>query len=304
VIRIDSAEWVLSIQSSPEYAQGPPETEILLRVTGRERLSAADTNFDILPGDWWLIRQCQLDTALVLRPRRRRGKAAAGTRKLTMGELSETAAKLCFRLHSIDLQGGVTLLNELQRGRLRMAEYTARTREISRRLDLGGKRVEKLKQSRDVHRFTVDHVYKLAVLQGVSDPAPCVLEWGAVLTWLLQHLGSQPPDADGSVGMPGGTVPLECVVYAACAMCLIQPIGENPRDRLPDEVTGDSTAEGWQQRVIDVCEKYLDRPRLLLSPQDFGRLRVLADHKRSDLFVMAQQYSENLRLVLDRLGVR
>ncbi|MFN7866026.1 MAG: hypothetical protein ACK5TX_01355, partial [Planctomyces sp.] len=64
-------------------------------------MTAADTNSDILPGDWWLIRQCNLNTQSVLRPRRRRGVATVKSRQLTMAELSETAAKLCFRLHSM-----------------------------------------------------------------------------------------------------------------------------------------------------------------------------------------------------------
>ncbi|MFM7167552.1 MAG: hypothetical protein ACKO3T_20095 [Planctomycetaceae bacterium] len=267
-------------------------------------MSAADTNYDILSGDWWLIRQCPLRTGLVLRPRRKPGHVQAGTRQLTMGELSEMAAKLCFRLHSIDLQGGTVLLTELQRDRRQLAEYTARTREINRRLDLGGKRVEKLKQSRDVHRFTVDHIYKLAVLQGVTDPAPCVLEWGAVLTWLLQHVGSQPADTGGSIGIPGGTVPLECVVYAACAMCLITPIGSDSTDRLSADISDESSAGQLQRRVTDVCEEYLGRPRVLVSPADFNRLRRLVDHERGELFEMAQRYSAGLRLLLNRLGVQ
>lgn len=261
-------------------------------------------NYDILPGDWWLIRQCELKTQSVLRPRRRRGVTTVKSRRLTMAELSETAAKLCFRLHSMYLQGVPALLKELQQDSLPAAQYGTRIREINRRLDLGGKRIEKLKQGRDVQRFTVDQIYKLAVLQGVSEPAPCVLEWGAVLTWLLLHLGSHPLDAGGAVGIPGGTVPLECVIYAACAMCLIDPIGAKQDASVSADTVVGLESAAWQRRVLEVCEQYVNRSRLLMGQADFVRLSELLEDDPAEVFRIAQQCSERLRLLLVRLGVR
>lgn len=267
-------------------------------------MTAADTNYDILPGDWWLIRQCNLNTQSVLRPRRRRGVATVKSRQLTMAELSETAAKLCFRLHSMYLQGVPGLLKELQQDSLPAAQYMARIREINRRLDLGGKRIEKLKQGRDVQRFTVDQIYKLAVLQGVPEPAPCVLEWGAVLTWLLLHLGSHPVDAGGTVGIPGGTVPLECVVYAACAMFLIEPIGPKKDSGAAQDGDAGLASATWQRQALEACEQYLSRPRLLLGQADFVSLSAFLEDDPAEVFRTAQRCSERLCPLLIRLGVR
>jgi hypothetical protein len=230
--------------------------------------------------------------------------ATVKSRQLTMAELSETAAKLCFRLHSMYLQGVPGLLKELQQDSLPAAQYMARIREINRRLDLGGKRIEKLKQGRDVQRFTVDQIYKLAVLQGVPEPAPCVLEWGAVLTWLLLHLGSHSVDAGGTVGIPGGTVPLECVVYAACAMFLIEPIGPKKDSGAAQDGDAGLASATWQRQALEACEQYLSRPRLLLGQADFVSLSAFLEDDPAEVFRTAQRCSERLRPLLIRLGVR
>lgn len=266
-------------------------------------MTAADTNFEILPGDWWLIRQCTLNTEALLR-RRRRGAATVKSRPLTMAELSETAAKLCFRLHSMYLQGVPGLLKELQQDNLQASQHANWTREINRRLDVGGKRIEKLKQGRDVQRFTLDHLYKLAALQGVFEPAPCVLEWGAVLTWLVLHLGSQPVEGGSTLGIPGGTVPLECVIYAACALCLIEPIGAQQDSCVVADNVSSLEPAAWQRQALDICEQYLSRPRLLIAQADFVRLSTLLEDEPAEVFRTAQQCSERLRVLLVRLGVR
>ena len=274
---------------------------------GSQILSTAEMNFDILPGDWWLVRQRELKTPVVRPSRRDSQSEYRSLRPLTMGELSEKAAKVCFRLHELYLQGVPKALRDLQPGgrpvQADAVRYNDRSKEISQRLDLGGKRTEQLKQGRDIQRFTVDHLYKIAALQGVSEPAPCVLEWGAVLTWLVLHVDSLSGQPEGKFGVPGGSVPLECVVYAACALSLIKPLGPSGGASESTGLSAEQDTAKWQIRALEVCTHYLARPRRLLSGLDERRLAELLQADRVRFFRIAQECSERLRSLPSLKGV-
>ncbi len=292
---VDSQDSVLSIPRWSAYSGGATASSSVREFPGSQILSTARMNFDILPGDWWLVRQRELRTPIVRSSRRDSQSEDHSPRPLTMAELSEKAAKFCFRLHELYLQGVPKALRDLQPGGRPVQADAVRNNEISRRLDLGGKRIEQLKQGRDIQRFTVDHLYKIAALQGVSEPAPCVLEWGAVLTWLVLHVDSLSGQPEGKFGVPGGSVPLECVVYAACALSLIKPLRPTGTASESTGLSAEQDAAKWQIRALDVCTHYLARPRRLLSGLDERRLAELLHADTVRFFRIAEECSERLR---------
>jgi len=256
----------------------------------------------VLTGEWWLIRQARIpltdqridqNRREWSRNRGRRSKIAAQT-SIAMSELTEKAAKLCFRINALNL-----LRNNHASGRISDAQTNpGLIQDHYNRFDFPTNREWSLRLNLQLDRWTPDLLYKLAAIRGVGFPSPSVLDWGGCVTWLMIHQAE----------VPGGTMPLDLLLYAACGVSImsLEPQGQGKDTRFvrrPISHHEDQYTE-WQQLSIQLLEDYLRRPSTMISTADRAALKLMLFREQVELFQRAAECSDRVCKSLQRFGVR
>lgn len=260
----------------------------------------------MLSGDWWFLRQQRIplsahriaDNRVRWEQTSSRRRPETWTSDISLAEISEKAARFCFRLHSMQLAGVREMLTQLG---ARDASILTRQQqaEIRQRMDVpkGKQWSERLKTS--LNRWTLDFNYKLGVLRGVGQPSPPLLDWAASMTWITM---SQAETA-------GVTLPLRYVIYSCCAIALcsrMKPIGSlNSSATIAAKASGASITElresglpEWKATALCAADGYLTEPRMLLCESDRRQLQHLVCNEQSQFFSVAAEASREVRLRL------
>ena len=141
----------------------------------------------VLPGDWWLQRNLVVPGN------------SPDDNGIELQELSKRSARLCARLSSNYLLGVHDWLARLQ------SEERLDKQELGTLRDRLGYPQDKQWKDRlklDLARWTPDFLYKVGLLRSRFDPAPQVLDWAAMLTWLTLEKGK----------VPGGSLPCDILI--------------------------------------------------------------------------------------------
>ena len=281
----------------------------------------------VLSGDWWFFRQQKVPLSAeqiwqnrlrwLNRERKRRqrkgesledlrvfdladtadGSGVSGSlpwsTEISMAELTEKAAKLCFRLRVLKLLGTGRYLRESRREDVgRQDSHDLSNRQLSLRFDFPSEREWLIRLKPDLERWTPDLLYKVAIHHGVSDPAPSALEWGAEVTWLFLERG-----------VVQGALPAGCVAYAACAAALAR--GNAPDSGLNSFTIaeGDDEYHWWQSAALESAEKICAVEHGILGASQLAELRVLTRLEQSQFFQRAVDCSARVTALLQQMGV-
>ncbi len=260
---------------------------------------------DILPGDWWFIRQQRIPlksdltdtTDSTIAPDKLR-QPDRPVLSMALHEISEKAARLCFRLHSLHLAGVRNYLAELQSVENNVV-LTDQDREgLRKKFDVGKGKEWTNRFKKELDRWTLDFVYKFGVLRNVQEPAPPLLDWASSMTWLTMNQSAT----------PGGSLPLDYLLYSVCAMELcskFNPLdGNSSMDPCPPEHSKWAHHfETWQVNALTHALWYLDVPRPLLNQYDHDDLRWLLSHEPTVFFDRASTCSARIREALIGWGI-
>lgn len=278
----------------------------------------------IVSGDWWFLRQQRVPLSeqqiwqnrlqWLNRERKRRlrkgeslqelrvydeadadgGTSVSGvpwSTDISMAELTEKAAKLCFRLRVLQLLGTDRQLQKSQE-QSRQGEDTRNSRQMSVRFDFPSEREWLIRLKPDLERWTPDLLYKVAIHHGVAEPAPSALEWGAVVTWLLLERC-----------VVQGPLPADCVAYAACAAALA-------RGNAPDTVLNSFAVAGtdeefhwWQTAALQATRKICSAEQSILEQSQLSELQILTKLEQAQFFRRAADCSARVTAVLQQMGV-
>lgn len=264
---------------------------------------------EILPGDWWFIRQQRIP----LHPESPKASNSTNTTVSTeevnqpdgvgpsvaMHELSEKAARICFRLHSLHLAGVRHYLTELQAVEENLV-LTDQDREwLREKLDFGKGKEWTSRFKKEPDRWTLDFVYKFGVLRNVLEPAPPLLDWASTMTWLTMSQSST----------SGGSLPLDYLLYSVCAIELCSKL--NSLDSKwqftsfpPEHIKWVAQFSSWQVRALTHAWWYLSVPRPLLNQCDKNNLRWMLSHEPAVFFKRAISCSDRIREALIGWGVQ
>lgn len=263
---------------------------------------------EILPGDWWLIRKQKipLPEQTIINNREEwlkkpaKKRSATWSTDITLGEISEKAAKFCGRLHCMHLTGLRQLLDELQiddENRVLSPNQRSTLRE---RLDVPKGKPWNERLTRDLDRWTPDFIYKLGLLHGLRNPSPPTIDWASSMTWLTMTQAE----------IPRGTLPINYFLYTLCAMELCSDT-ESLRDDNSHQSPGQllsfepsTRLTHWQQRTLQNAHRYLESDRPLLNQVDINQLRLLVNHEPAQLFAQAADCSAKIHKTLLGWGIQ
>lgn len=258
---------------------------------------------DILPGDWWFIRQQRIplksESANTTDSSGTSSQSHGSMKFILMRELSEKAARTCFHLHNLHLAGVRQYLAELQATQETQG-FTGQDREGFREMfDFGKGKEWTSRFKKEPHRWTLDFGYKFGVLRNVWEPAPPLLDWASCMTWLTMN----------QAAVPGGSLPLDYFLYSVCAVELCSKL--NPVDvlssqnlRSPEHSKWVKQFKEWQVKALTHAHWYLNVPRPLLSQKDRNELQRLLTLEPAVFFSRAATASDQIRKSLIGWGVQ
>ncbi len=212
--------------------------------------------------------------------------------------LSETAAKAVFRLRSLRICGVGKLLANIQdesatEDEIRQSKSSAVQRRDWLQKKLGLDRhsspwTRRLNHDPRNSLWKVDHLFRLAALVQVDDPAPVTLEWATMLTWLVLEKGQIHST---------GVLPDSLLMYSAAALEAAERFSGNDSPAPPPPMTAWIPAA--QRRIV----RYIERADSLVSPEDRRKLGVHARHEQHAFAAVILNVSGKLRTIISESGV-
>lgn len=244
----------------------------------------------ILPGDWWFLRTPQIplpvagETTSASPDMRDRFAPHPDRKQVSLAGIAERAARLCWRLKSMQLAGVSGLFAdatpsaaELRLPKNRQSDLRGLLnvnpgKEWTERIGLAGK------------RWTPDFVLKLAARRDVGQVQVHVLDWAAMMTWVTLHQGQIPP----------GHVPADCYYYSAAALFLCRKISSRTR-------SSDNTLT--ENGTVELLTDYLACDGTLLSQMAIEETRLLVRLEHAQLLARAEAFSDRVQKTLTTWGV-
>lgn len=165
------------------------------------------------------------------------------------------------------------------------------------RFDFPSSREWSLRLKLDLDRWTPDMLFKVAAVHGVSRPAPSMLDWGACVTWL----------AVNQAEINGGQMPLEFLLYAACAaaVMVLYPLKDAQDSRFLQKQLffNEDEYDDWQHLAIRLLEEYVRQPSSLLADADLATLKFILFREKAILFDRSAKCSNLVCDALHRFGI-